>query len=68
MTNSLSAISFLRTIDLENENKPLKSIKKYIIYPRYIGKTLLQLRDTRYIFNRRFELLLKQKSKICFGG
>ena len=31
MTNSLSTISFLRTIDLENENKPLK--------------TLLQLRD-----------------------
>ena len=46
MTNSLSAISFLRTIDLENENKPLKSIKKNIIYPRYIGKPLLQLRDT----------------------
>ena len=44
MTNSLSAISFLRTIDLEYENKPLKSIKN-IIYPRYIGKTLLQLRD-----------------------
>ena len=35
------AISFLRTIDLENENKPLKSIKKKIIYLRYIGKTLL---------------------------
>ena len=28
MTNSLSVISFLRTIDLENENKSLKSIKK----------------------------------------
>ena len=36
MTNSLSAISFLRTIDLENENKPLKSIKKkYHLFPIY---------------------------------
>ena len=35
MTNSLSAISFLRTIDLENENKPLKSIKKNHLSPIY---------------------------------
>ena len=38
MTNSLSAISFLRTIDLENENKPLKSIKKISSIPDISGK------------------------------
>ena len=39
MTNSLSAISFLRTIDLEYENKPLKSIKKYHTSPIYRENT-----------------------------
>ena len=51
MTNSLSAISFWRTIDPENKNIPVKCIKKNIIFPRYIGKVKLQLRDIREGFD-----------------